>query len=348
MAATTQTVLIATVTALAEERALPVSIACPLVGLSRSTYYRITRGYHHYHPVVEPVPHRERQQPAALAEEERAEVLEVLSDSQHRDKSVVQTYWSAFDAGSVLCSQRTFYRIANAHGLVGDRRPLKRHGGNSNSPRVPAVATAKAGDLWSWDITELSGPTNADRYYLYLIIDVFSRYPVGWCIETRIDKDLAVDLFTAAINAHGAPKVVHSDNGSSMRSQKLIDALLGNGVVTSYSRPRVSDDNPFSESLFKTIKYDSSCPERFESLADAREWSGGFLHEYATERRHSALGRHTPASVFFGTAELIQQQRQQTLDKYYEQHPERFRRPPKAPKLPQPTGINTHLLSQTG
>lgn len=348
MAETTQTVLIATVTALAEEKTMPVVAACPLVGLARSTYYRVTRGYDHYNPVARPVPHRERPQPAALDEDERAEVLAVLTEPRYQDKSVVQTYWCAFDTGAVSCSQRTFYRIAKTHGLVGDRRPLKSRAASSNSPRVPAVAAAKVGELWSWDITELSGPTNADRYYLYLIIDVFSRYPVGWCLETRIDKKLAVKLFTAAINTHGAPKVVHSDNGSTMRSQMLIDTLQGTGVVTSYSRPRVSDDNPFSESVFKTIKYDPSCPDRFDSLAHAREWSGGFLHEYATERRHSGLGRHTPASVFFGTANEDRRRRQLTLDKYYKQHPERFRRPPTAPELPQPTGINTHLLSQTG
>jgi putative transposase len=345
MAETTQAVLIATVDALAEEKAMPVADACPLVGLPRSTYYRLSRGYQHYRPVAEPVPHRERRQPAALDQTERDGALAVLSDTKYAEKSVVQTYWLAFDAGDLACSQRTFYRVANAHRLVGDRRRTRSHG---TSRRTPAVAAGKVGDLWSWDITELRGPTNNDRYYLYLIIDVFSRYPVGWCIETYISKKRAVKLFTAAITTHGAPTVVHSDNGSSMRSKDLIDTLQGKGVVTSFSRPRVSDDNPFSESLFKTIKYDLSCPDRFEHLDHARGWTGDFLHRYATEHRHSGLGRHTPASVFHGTAAHIRARRQRTLDEYYAQHPERFRRPPTAPELPQPTGINTHLLSQTG
>ena len=198
------------------------------------------------------------------------------------------------------------------------------------------------------NITELRGPTNHARYYLYLIIDVFSRFPIGWCIETSISKKRAVTLFTDAIRTHGAPTVVHSDNGSSMRSQDLIDTLQDHGIITSYSRPRVSDDNPFSESLFKTIKYDPSCPDKFDNLDHARQWTTDFLDLYATEHRHSGLGRHTPASVFRGTATHVHAQRQHALDAYYAQHPERFRRAPRAPPLPRPTGINTHLLSQAG
>ncbi|MDJ0377804.1 IS3 family transposase [Cryobacterium sp. PH31-L1] len=331
---------------MAEETAMPIVDACHLVGMARSTYYRISRGYQHYRPVAEPIPHRDRRQPAALDAEERAGILTVLCEPKYVDKSVVQTYWHAFDAGTVACSQRTFYRVANAHRLVGDRRRTRAP--RSASPRTPAVATAKPGDLWSWDISELNGPSYHDRYYLYLIIDVFSRYPIGWCIETYISRKRAVTLFTDAIATHGAPTVVHSDNGSSMRSKDLIDALEGNGIITSYSRPRVSDDNPFSESLFKTIKYDPSSPDRFDHRDHARQWTQDFLDLYATEHRHSGLSRHTPASVFDGTAHLVQAQRQRALDVYYDQHPERFRRPPTAPELPQPTGINTHLLSQTG
>ncbi|MBC7632085.1 MAG: IS3 family transposase [Flavobacterium sp.] len=346
MAETTQAVLIATVTALTDEKALPVLEACLLIGLPRSTYYRISRGYQHYRPVEEPIPHRERHQPAALDQDERDVVLTMLTHKKYEKLSVVQTYWRAFDAGKLACSQRTFYRIANAEKMVGDCR--KTRTSSPSSGRTPAVATTKPGDLWSWDITELRGPTNHARYYLYLIIDVFSRYPIGWCIETYISKKRAVALFTDAIAKHGAPKVVHSDNGSSMRSKDLVDTLVGKGVVTSFSRPRVSDDNPFSESLFKTIKYDPSCPGNFDSLDDARTWTGEFLHEYATEHRHSGLGRHTPASVFFGTAIHVHARRQRHLDAYAARNPRRFNAPPNPPQLPQPTGINTHLLSHKG
>ena len=345
MVATTQAVLTGTVTALAKI-GIPVAGACSRVGLARSTYYRLSRRYQHYRPVLEPIPHAKRRQPAALSRAERAVIVTVLGAEEHADKSVVQTYWAAFDAGLVSCSQRTFYRVAGAHRLVGDRRRTRAHG--SISGRTPAVAATRVGDLWSWDITELRGPNNQDRYYLFLIIDVFSRYPVGWCLEYGQSKERAVRLFTGAINTHGAPKVVHADNGSAMRARELIDILEHNAVIASYSRPRVSDDNPFSESLFKTIKYDLNCPDRFENINHAHRWTEAFLHRYATEHRHSGLGRYTPASVFHGTASEIRQIRQQSLDAYYAQHPERFRRPPTAPQLPQPTGINTHLLSQTG
>ncbi len=317
-----------------------------MVGLPRSTYYRLSRGYRHYVPVPAPIPHRERQQPAALSSQERAEIIAVLTAEEYADHSVVQTYWSAFDGGKVSCSQRTFYRVAKAQNLVGDRRRTRPHG--SSSRRPPAVAATQVADLWSWDITELRGPGNRDKYYLYLIIDVFSRYPIAWCIEYHQSKERAVELFTEAIGVHGAPKVVHSDNGSAMRSEVLVEALVAAGVVTSFSRPRVSDDNPFSESLSKTIKYDLDCPDRFDNLEHARHWTKGFLHRYATVHIHSGLGRHTPASVHFGTAAEVREHRQQALDHYWERHPERFRARPTAPKLPQPTGINTHLLSQPG
>lgn len=273
-------------------------------------------------------------------------MLAVLCAEEYADLSVVETYWRAFDAGQVTCSQRTVYRIAKTNSLVGDRRRTKAHG--TSSRRTPAVAAGRVGDLWSWDITELKGPNLRDRYCLYLAIDVFSRFPVGWCVDYSESKQRAVKLFTDAIRIHGAPKVVHADNGASMRSHELVDTLRENDVITSYSRPRVSDDNPFSESLFKTIKYDLSCPDRFEDIDHARDWTEAFLHDYATEHRHSGLGRHTPASIHFGTAATVQKQRQDTLDRYWAKHPERFRRRPVAPPLPQSTGINTHLLSQTG
>lgn len=345
MVEATQALLTATVTAL-EAVGDSVSGSCTTVGLARSTYYRRSRGYRHYKPVLAPLPQSERLQPAALGADERDTVVEVLTDDRYADKSVVQTYWRAFDAGEVMCSQRTFYRIAKAERLVGDPRRTRSHG--FSTPRTPAVATTGVGELWSWDITELRGPGRSDRYFLYLAIDVFSRYPVAWCIEYTESKARAVTLFTDAITTHGAPRVLHSDNGAVMRSGDLVNSLTATGALMSYSRPRVSDDNPFSESLFKTIKYDPACPDRFDSLDHAREWTETFLHGYATEHRHSGLGRHTPASVYDGSAARIRQDRQNRLDRYWAEHPERFRNRPRAPKHPHKTGINTRLLSQTG
>ena len=342
MAETTQALLTETVTAL-EAIGFPIAGSCSTVGMARSTYYRRSRGYRHYKPVARPLPQTERQQPAALSADERAKVIAVLTDEIYAKASVVETYWRAFDAGRVVCSQRTFYRIAKAQRLVGDRRRTRTHGASSR--RTPAIAAGGVGDLWSWDITELRGPGRFDRYYLYLAIDVFSRYPVAWCIEFTEAKARAVTLFTEAITAHGAPRVLHSDNGAVMRSHDLVNALTTTGALMSYSRPRVSDDNPFSESLFKTIKYDPECPDRFHTIEHAREWTAEFLHSYATEHHHSGLGRHTPASVYDGTATRIRQHRQDRLDQTWAEHPERFRKRPIAPQHPQKTGINTHLLS---
>lgn len=343
MAHATQVVLIDTA-AEVTGTGMPVSEACALVGVARSTYYRITRRYAHYRPVAEPVPQAKRRQPAALTAEERTVIVEVLSSDEHTDQSVIEAYWSAFDAGKITCSQRTFYRVAKAHRLVGDRRLTVRR--PASSRRVPAVAAATVRDLWSWDVTELRGP-GQERYFLYLVIDVFSRFPVGWCIEHAQTTARALALFADAVSAHGTPSVLHADNGSIQRAHQLLDQLEQQGILASFSRPRVSDDNPFSESLFKTIKYDPSCPTRFDSIEHARDWTTVTLERYATGHHHSALGRHTPAQVHYGTAAAVQQQRQRQLDTYWAAHPERFNRRPMAPALPRATGINTHLLSQT-
>lgn len=344
MAQATQAVLTDAIKDLAEVK-MPITRGCQLVGMPRATFYRLTRNYRHYRPVAQPLPHKQRTQPAALSSSERQAIVAVLCEEQYADASVVQTYWQAFDAGKVTCSQRTFYRVAKDHHLVGDRRPTRTH--RTASRRAPAVAAGGVGDLWSWDVTELRGP-GRQRYYLYLVIDVFSRCPVGWRIEYIQEKKRAVDLFTTALTTHGVPRTIHSDNGSIQRAHELIDALHERGITTSYSRPRVSDDNPFSESLFKTIKYDPACPEQFDSIDHARSWTAAFLERYSNEHRHSALGRHTPAQVHYGVADQVQHHRQRLLDQYWAQHPERFRRRPTAPQLPQPTGINTHLLSQAG
>jgi transposase InsO family protein len=339
-----QALLTRTVQAL-KTAGVAVNAGCLLVGLPRSTFYRCTRGYRHYRPVAAPIAHRDRRQPAALSTTERAVITEVLGTAEYADLSVQQTYWRALDAGSVACSERTFYRVANDQHMVGDRR-RRRTSGGGGSRNKPIVNADKVGDLWSWDITELRGPRTQDRYKLYLALDVFSRYPVAWSIEYTEETALVVQMFQQAFTEHGVPAVLHADNGSSMRANELIQAIQDAGSINSYSRPRVSDDNPFSESLFKTIKYDLTCPDTFDNIDHARTWTGQFLHGYAHHHRHSGIGHYTPASVHDGTAHTIQQRRQDTLDRYYQQHPERFTKPPKAPALPKPTGINTQL-SQT-
>lgn len=339
-------VLVLTVQGL-RDAAMAVSKACKLVGLPRSTFYRLTSGYCHYKPVAAPLAQRDRPQPAALSAAEQAAVVDVLVDDQYSDLSVVQTYWRAFDAGQVRCSQRTFYRIAKTQHLVGDRRRRRCGPSTQTARNAPIVPAGRPNELWSWDISELRGPRNQDRYKLYLALDVFSRRPMAWRIEYTETAAMAIDMFTRAFAEHGIPDGLHADNGSPMRAYDMIDALHEAGVVPSYSRPRVSDDNPFSESLFKTIKYDLTCPDTFASIDHARAWTQEFLDGYTNHHRHSGLGYYTPASAYDGTATNMQQHRQRTLDTYYHQYPNRFTAPPRAPKPPQPTGINLHL-SQTG
>lgn len=320
-----------------------ITRACSLYGMATSTYYRLARGYEHYTPVAEPIPQRERHQPAALTDKEKQQVLDVLNDLELVDKSVVQAYWIAFDNKRISCSQRQFYRIAAAHGLTGDRRRGK-HSGGSGRPK-PVVHARRPNQLWSWDITILRGP-NRQLYRLYLVIDVYSRYPVAWRIEFDETGPKAKEMFLKAFARHGAPKFLHADNGSAMRSKNLSEELHDWPTSQTFSRPRVSNDNPFSESLFKTLKYDLAHPDRFESIEHARQWTAEFLHRYATEHRHSRLGRYTPEQVYTRQARNVRRARQRRLNRIAAAHPERFRKPPKAPPLPRSTGINH--LSQTG
>lgn len=336
--------MIRTVSALAQTARMSVRRACGLVGLARSTYYRITRGYRHYRPAKAPVPQADRFQPAALTPTERDTIVAVLERDEYADLSVCQTYWRALDAGLLAHSERTFYRVAKAHRLTGDRRRGARAGGHSR-PK-PVVAATRPNELWSWDVTELAGP-GRERYKLMLIIDVYSRYPIGWLIEHHESRAHAVNLFTTAIDQRGVPDIVHADNGAPMRSHDLIDQLHQHQIVTSYSRPRVSDDNPFSESMFKTIKYDLDCPARFDDIDHARTWTEAFLHRYAHHHRHSGLAHHTPESVYHGTHEQVRARRQTLLDTYWHLNPKRFRHQPRVPTIT-PTGINTPHLSQTG
>lgn len=324
-----------------------VTTGCRLLGVARATYYRLHRHYRHYTPAAVPLPQSERPQPAALTRAEHEQVMAALTDDRYADLSVTQLFWRATDEGQMPCSPRTCYRIAAREGLVGDRR-RRRRGATATRPRPrPIVHAPRPGAAWSWDVTELRG-AGGHRFKLYLVIDVFSRYPVAHRVEYYEDRHLAVEMFAKAFTRHGSPQVLHSDNGAVMRSQDLRDELAAAEVTASFSRPRVSDDNPFSEALFKTLKYDLACPEVFDDIDHARTWTADFLDRYATEHRHHGLAHHTPASVFDGTAHHRHTYRQHQLDERYRAHPQRFRRPPQAPELPTTVGINNKHLSQTG
>lgn len=306
------------------------------MGLPRSSYY------YRRHPRPFDLQARSRQhcrQPAALTRAEREQVIRLLTDPGRAARSVSQVYWDGLDGGLIGCSRSTFYRIARAEGMVGDQRRGRHNQPAARGSRpIPVAAADRVNQLWSWDITQLPGPGKR-RYQLLLAIDVYSRYPVGWRIVSSATRQDAVELFTQAFAAHGLPKVLHADNGTQMRSHAMAD-LLADTVTASYSRPHVSDDNPFSEALFKTIKYDQTMPEYFSDIEHAKDWTEDYLHRYATRHHHAGLNHYTPEQVFTGTVTAAHRARQDRLEAYYQTHPERFRRPPQAPPPPTGTGIN--------
>jgi transposase InsO family protein len=198
--------------------------------------------------------------------------------------------------------------------------------------------------VWSWDITALKGPAKGIWYKCYVILDIFSRYVTGWLVAAAEDAVVAKDFLTDAIGRNGCePHTIHADRGGAMVSKPVSELLVDLGVLRSHSRPRTSNDNPYSEAQFKTMKYVPDFPERFGSLEDARAFCERFFLAYNHEHRHSGIGMHTPASVHFGTAEQIHIQRQATLNQAYAAHPERFARRPRPPALPEAAWINQPL-----
>jgi len=264
-------------------------------------------------------------------------VLAVLTSDRFVDKSVAQTWATLLDEGTYLCSMSTMHRILRANHAAGERRCQATH-----PPRtVPELLATKPGQVWSWDITKLRGPQRGVYYDLYVVLDIFSRFVVAFTVAASEDSLLAKELLEQAMGVHGIPDVVHADRGTSMTSKPVAQLLVDLGVTRSHSRPRVSNDNPYSESAFKTLKYAPAFPDTFGSLADARAFADRFFGYYNHEHRHCGIGLHTPASVHYGTAGQVRTQRQHTLDAAYAARPERFgHRRPTPPKLPDQVWIN--------
>ena len=308
-----------------------VKTACALLGRPRGSHYRAQA----------PKPGREsRPRPAppnALTDAERAQVLGVLTSDRFVDKSVAQAWATLLDEGTYLCSMATMHRILRAHGAAGERRAQATHPARTK----PELMATKPGQVWSWDITKLRGPERGVYYDLYVVLDIFSRFVVAWTIAAREDSQIAKTMLEQAMGVHGIPEAIHADRGTSMTSKPVAQLMVDLGVARSHSRPHVSNDNPYSEAAFKTLKYAPVFPERFGSLADARAFGERFFSYYNHEHRHSGIGLHTPASVHFGTATEVRAQRQQTLNAAYTAHPERFgNRRPQPPKLPAVAWIN--------
>jgi putative transposase len=291
--------------------------ACNILGISRSTTLRKRR--------VQPI--REKQpriSHRALSGDERQTVLDIFHTNRFCDLSVREVYAILLDEGIYIASISTLYRILKAANETKERRRLATH-----PARVkPELVTIAPNMLWSWDISKLAGPAKWQWYQLYLIIDVFSRFVVGWRIEDRENGAFAEEMFTNAVLCHDVDTerlTIHADNGPAMIATKTLGQFMVDlGIKPSHSRPHTSNDNPFSEAQFKTLKYSSGYPERFENIQAARAWMHDFVLWYNYEHRHSGIALLTPADVHFGRAEERRNARRVVLHAAYITHPERF------------------------
>jgi putative transposase len=282
-----------------------------------------------------------RPHPASLSASERHDILEILCSPRFVDLPPRQVFMTLLDDGRYYCSVRTMYRLLTDHGLSGDRR----RGGHQQPGAygVPVIEASRPNMAWSWDITKLRGPATGVLYYLYTILDIFSRKVVGWTIALRESAHIAEDVIRDAIEREGIIRdqlTLHADRGGPMIALGVAELLVNLGIRKSHSRPRVSNDNPYSESQFKTLKYRPDYPERFESAHAAHEWCSAFFQWYNTVHYHSSIGYLRPADLHASRHPEILQQRRDVLDQAREQHPERFTKRPALAQPPQRAWIN--------
>lgn len=313
-----------------------VKPACEAFGISRAGLYRrraisnrAIRG-----------PHKRSAPPRTLSTEEREEVLDILHSERFQDKAPHEVYATLLDEGAYHCSIRTMYRILGENAEVKERRNQLRH----PEYKKPELLATAPNQVWSWDITKLLGPAKWTYFYLYVILDIFSRYVVGWMVASCESAELAKRLITETCEKQGIQKgqlTIHADRGSSMKSKPVAFLLSDLGITKTHSRPHTSDDNPYSEAQFKTLKYRPDFPERFGSIEDARAFCQTFFAWYNQEHRHTGISLLTPEMVHYGRADTIIQSRQNVLTAAYETHPERFvRKMPLHKPLPEAAWIN--------
>jgi transposase InsO family protein len=308
---------------------------CAVLGLSRATVYRSRMAR-----FCGPLPPRVAGvQPNALSDAERSEILNVLNCEEFLDKSPSQVWAVLLDRGRYVGSVSTLYRVLREGGLVRERRAQATH-----PARVrPELVADGPNQVWSWDITKLRGPCRGVYFDAYVILDIYSRKAIHWEVHTTENGELAKDFLdnSVAVNGGSRPGTIHSDNGTSMTSKNVAALLSDLHIERSLSRPHVSNDNPYSESLFKTVKYCPAFPGNFASIYDARVFMNAFFEYYNTEHRHSGIGLYTPGSVHDGTWENVRVGRQRVLDQAYGEFPDRFRKGrPVAPALPVRAWIN--------
>lgn len=309
--------------------------ASALAGVSRATMARRKQAkLHPRTPQDAPAP------PPAnkLTTEEETRILQVLNSDRFVDQAPEQVYAVLLSEGTYLGSVSTMYRLLRREKQVLERRRQARHPARA----VPELVAYQPGEVFSWDITKLAGPVKGTYFDAYVMIDIYSRYIVGCEVHLRESGLLAEAFMKNVFAQHQVPQVVHADRGTSMTSKPVAALLSDLDVLRSHSRPKVSNDNPYSEAWFKTLKYMPAFPERFSSLEHARDFMGRFVHAYNTLHRHSGLGFHTPADVHFGMTGHVDDQRLVALEKAWAAHPERFgkARLPKKLRLPEVAWIN--------
>ena len=311
--------------------------ACRALGVSRASLYRRKKGASQATKVF---PVERTPSGRALKSQERNAVLEVMRSEPFADKAPAEVYATLLDQGTYLASIRTMYRILAAAKEVRERRNQLRH----PLYKKPELLAKGPNQVWSWDITKLKGPVTWTYYYLYVILDIFSRYVVGWMVATCESKTLAKQLVEETCrkeNIQEGQLTLHADRGPAMTSKALACLLSDLGLDKTHSRPHVSNDNPFSEAQFKTLKYRPGFPERFGSIQDARAFCQVFFPWYNEEHRHSGIGLLTPDMVHHGRAPEVIEARKEVLLAAYAAHPERFvRKLPCPAALPEAVWIN--------
>lgn len=315
-----------------------VAPACTALGVNRASYYRWQK------PSTPKAPRPRSAR--ALSDDEKRRVLDVLDSERFMDKTPREVYAELLDENTYLCSVRTMYRILAAHGQVRERRNQRRHPAYVK----PELVARKPNQVWSWDITKVPGPQRGIYFSLYVVLDIFSRYIVGWTIARTESARIARSLLAAAVEAEGihpGQLTCHSDRGTPMLAKSTALLYADLGIDPSYSRPRVSDDNPYSEAAFKTLKYRPEIPERFGSVHDARSTFAALFDWYNNRHYHTGIALLTPADLHHGRAEQIVEARQRVLDAAYAERPERFGRPPVHPMPPEASWINPPMRTLT-
>lgn len=310
--------------------------ACKAVGEPRARWYRRHRlSLAPARPEQLPTP-----QPRALSEVERTQLRAVLNGEEHVDEAPATVYAKLLDQGLYLGSVSTMYRVLREHDEVHERRRQTTH----PAAKKPELLASKPNEVYSWDITKLLGPVKWTYYYLYVIIDIFSRYVPGWMLARAENAQLAKALLADTVAKQGVGRdqlTIHADRGSPMTAKPVAFLLADLGVTKSHSRPQVSNDNPYSESQFRTMKYRPEFPDRFGCYEDAHTFCERFFTWYNQDHRHSGIGFHTPADLHYGRAELVRTRRAEVLTAAYAAHPERFvRKLPEPPALPTAAWIN--------